>query len=153
MDWVVPLRFIGAPSRSAISNFSNSRWISQFVVESTELKNGNAAALTATNSKPESIEQDGPSEIFRDEDDSKVGWKEDLLESLAKLKYLQCTSPNEHTTDEEGNGQVTIEAAAAAAAAAEEDEAQKETDYRQRLRRELVSRDGHGWVWEGIRFN
>lgn len=60
------------------------------------------------------------------------------------MKYLQCTSPNEHTTDEEGNGQVTIEAAAAAAAAAEEDEAQKETDYRQRLRRELVSRDGHG---------
>lgn len=58
-----------SPNKEQFQTFP-SLWISQFTVESTELKNG---ALTATNSKPESIEQDGPSEVFRDEEDSKVG--------------------------------------------------------------------------------
>lgn len=39
--------------------------------ESNEAKNG--TGTLAANGKPESIEQDGPSEIFRDDDDSKVG--------------------------------------------------------------------------------
>ena len=52
---------------------------------------------------------------------------------------MQCTSPNEQTTDEEG----TV-ATPSTAVAIDEEDAQKEIDYKQRLRKELVSRDGHG---------
>lgn len=56
--------------------------------------------------------------------------------------HLQCTSPNEQTTtDEEGADGDT---AAVAVALVDEADTQKDIDYRQRLRKELVSRDGHG---------
>lgn len=56
----------------------------------------------------------------------------------------QCTSPAEQTTDEEGGADA--DTAAVTIAIADEEDAQKDIDYRQRLRKELVSRDGHGWV-------
>ena len=55
------------------------RLLFQLQFDSSEHQNGTsgkaaAAGALAANGRPESIEQDGPSEIFRDEEgDSKVG--------------------------------------------------------------------------------
>lgn len=76
---ITSFKFRTLPSRvsSLLPSSVKSALLLTAISQFDEMQNGgrgdtSTKALVA-NGKPESIEQDGPSEIFRDEDDSKVG--------------------------------------------------------------------------------
>lgn len=88
------------------------------------------------------IEPDGPSTISRDDDDSKVIFN--LVKSIMASKalsfnwhvyvcHLQCTSPGEGNDEEATIGQ-------------DKREEDAMENYKVRLRKELVSRDGHSEI-------
>lgn len=81
------------------------------------------------------IEPDGPSVISKDDDESKVNVKVIKEPSIINLigNFLKCTSPGECNDEEAKIG----------ADMKEEDMLE---NYKVRLRKELVSRDGHSEI-------
>lgn len=102
-----------------------SFFLSQKFVETNDApKEDNGSAVT--------IEADGPSEDFKDEV-SKVRWLHNIYVRIivwnSAFLIFKCETPKDETVLAKTS---------------------KEEDFKNRLRKELVSRDGHGWVKQEI---